>query len=79
MCGRLLTGTKGEDHAPEVDHIRDHKGDLALFLDLDNLQSLCAWPCHTKHKQAEERRGYGSAIGEDGWPTDPRHPANQPR
>jgi len=25
----------------------------------------------------EERRGYRSDIGINGWPTDPRHPANR--
>jgi len=30
-----------------VDHIRDHKGDWALFTDRDNLQSLCH-RCHSR-------------------------------
>ena len=31
-------------------------------------------PCHRSVKQKEEKRGYRSDIGIDGWPTDPRHP-----
>jgi len=41
-------------------------------------QSLCA-PCHDITKRTLEIRGYSDALGEDGWPTDPRHPANQVR
>jgi 5-methylcytosine-specific restriction protein A len=62
--------------ATVVDHIVPHKGDAVLFWDRHNLQSLCK-PCHDKDKQAEERNGFTSAIGADGWPTDPRHPANR--
>ena len=32
--------------ATDVDHIRDHKGDWALFIDRTNLQSLCH-ACHS--------------------------------
>lgn len=38
-------------------------------------ESLCA-PCHDSDAQSEEAKGYSSAIDADGWPTDPRHPAN---
>lgn len=31
--------------ATVVDHIQDHKGDKSLFLDVNNLQSLCV-RCH---------------------------------
>lgn len=31
----------------DVDHIIDHKGNLDLFYDADNLQTLCK-PCHAK-------------------------------
>jgi 5-methylcytosine-specific restriction endonuclease McrA len=58
-----------------VDHIVPHKGDLKLFWDPNNWQSLCK-PCHDGAKQQEERLGYSTEVGTDGWPTDPRHPAN---
>jgi len=64
--------------ATVVDHIKEHKGDPRLFFDYDNTQSLCA-PHHDSEKQSEEARGYSTAIGEDGWPEDPRHPANAER
>jgi len=35
-----------------VDHIQDHKGDRALFADLDNLESLCH-SCHSRKTAAE--------------------------
>lgn len=59
-----------------VDHIIPHKMDNALRLDPGNLQSLCK-PCHDGEKQQSERNGYSFDIGLDGWPLDPKHPANQ--
>lgn len=38
--------------ATDVDHIRDHKGDMALFADAENLESLCH-SCHSR-KTARE-------------------------
>lgn len=64
--------------ANTVDHIKPHKGDLALFFSWSNWQSLCA-ACHSRHKQSEEHKGFSTAIGLDGWPTDPRHAANRTR
>ena len=61
--------------ATVVDHIEPHRGDRRKFWDPANWQSLCA-PCHDGAKQAEERRGYSKEIGANGWPVDPRHPAN---
>jgi 5-methylcytosine-specific restriction protein A len=59
--------------ATVVDHKTPHKGDLELFLDPNNHQSLCddpRWRCHSSDKQREE---HGNAprphIGIDGWPT----------
>ncbi|MDC8756249.1 HNH endonuclease [Janthinobacterium fluminis] len=44
--------------ATVVDHIVAHQGDMALFWDRSNWQSLCA-PCHSSTKQREEARGGG--------------------
>lgn len=47
------------------DHIREHRGDPALFWDETNVQTLCK-PCHDSLKQAEEasrRVGPGRLIG----------------
>ena len=44
--------------ATDVDHIRDHKGDWALFIDRENLQSLChsCHACKTMREQWQNRR-----------------------
>src|SRR5690606_13204479 len=41
--------------AREVDHIVPHRGDIKLFLDAANLQSLCK-PCHSSKTSKEKRR-----------------------
>jgi 5-methylcytosine-specific restriction endonuclease McrA len=51
MCGRL----EGDTSKLVADHRRPHRGDEALFWDADNLWTLCASPCHAKHKQREEQ------------------------
>ncbi|MBL4917456.1 HNH endonuclease [Szabonella alba] len=40
--------------AEHVDHIKRHRGDAALVLNWNNLQSLCAH-CHNCVKQRQER------------------------
>lgn len=40
--------------ASVVDHIVAHRGDMTLFWDRSNWQSLCA-SCHSSVKQAEEQ------------------------
>lgn len=54
--------------ATVVDHIKPHKGDLRLFWDTSNWQSLCKRH-HDSDKQMLERHGHVKAvIGLDGWP-----------
>ena len=72
MCERQDKVTSAE----VVDHIKPHKGDESLFFDFDNTQSLCA-SHHNSAKQSEERLGYSTEIGLDGYPVDPRHPRNR--
>ncbi len=50
--GRVTSGTV-------VDHITAHQGDMTLFWDRTNWQTLCK-PCHDSVKQAEEAAGLGS-------------------
>jgi 5-methylcytosine-specific restriction enzyme A len=57
------------------DHVTSHKGNFNLFR-LSPLQSLCA-RCHSSGKRIEDLRGYREDIDGDGWPSDPRHPANK--
>ncbi len=61
--------------ATVCDHIERHNGNPEKFWN-GPFQSLC----HTHHvatKQADEHRGFSSASGLDGWPIDPKHPANR--
>lgn len=48
QCARVGRVTAAE----EVDHITPHRGDLTLFWNVDNLQSLCA-SCHSAKTYAE--------------------------
>jgi 5-methylcytosine-specific restriction protein A len=62
--------------ASVVDHITPHKKNLVLFSTYSNTQSLCT-NCHNSAKQYIEKRGYSKEVGSDGWPIDPKHPANK--
>jgi 5-methylcytosine-specific restriction enzyme A len=63
--------------ATVVDHRIPHRGNLELFWDRDNLQSVCEI-CHNASKAQQERYGYSTAVGLDGYPIDEFHPWNQP-
>jgi 5-methylcytosine-specific restriction endonuclease McrA len=58
-----------------ADHIIPHHGDPNSFI-RGELQSLCD-RCHSGIKQRVEKRGYDTAVGFDGYPLDPNHPANR--
>lgn len=77
-CGALCIGRKRGKRSPACDHITAHRGNTSLFFDPSNLQTLCN-QCHSTGKQIEERRGYSIETDGDGWPVDPRHPANTPQ
>ena len=59
--------------AEVVHHVVRHNGDPKLFF-RGPFESLCK-ECHDSAAQSEERRGYSTEIGADGWPVDARHPA----
>jgi 5-methylcytosine-specific restriction endonuclease McrA len=61
--------------ATVVDHITPHRGNTDLFWDPENWQSLCD-NCHSGHKQRDEAQGFSSAFDAQGYPIDPKHPAN---
>lgn len=77
LCAYCLKAGRPKP-ATLVDHIVPHKGDMALFWDTSNWQSLCA-PCHNSLKQAEEHGNEKLTPGSDakGLPLDARHPWNQ--
>jgi len=72
-CGVALKRGRTSPRSAVVHHIKAHKGDLDLFYDINNLQSVC-WSCHSGDIQQIETKGFDTAIGEDGWPIDPSHP-----
>lgn len=59
--------------ATVVDHCAPHKGDVALFYDRSNWQSLCK-PCHDGAKQREEIAAARDALeptcDAEGYPLD---------
>lgn len=55
--------------ADVVDHIIPHKGDVTLFFDPNNLQSLCK-TCHDRDKKLIEQGKTILHFGKDGWPID---------
>lgn len=68
-CLQLDTITSAE----VVDHIIPHRGDVKLFWDVSNWQSLCK-QCHDSAKQVMEKKGYAPGCKQDGMPVDPKHP-----
>lgn len=62
--------------AAVVDHVDPHRGDETKFW-LGPFQSLCK-ACHDGAKKRIEIVGFDKAVGPDGWPLDPHHPANRP-
>ena len=56
--------------ATVVDHKQAHRGDLTLFLDPENLMSICA-PHHNSASQRRDKTGEPiRVIGRDGWPVE---------
>lgn len=68
MCaalGRVVSATV-------ADHVEAHRGDAERFWS-GELQSLCG-PCHSRHKQRQERGGGVLGCDAQGLPLDPAHP-----
>lgn len=62
--------------AQVVDHITPHKGNLRLFWDWKNLQSMTK-SCHDAAKQTYERSGYWPGCDASGNPIDKDHHWNE--
>jgi 5-methylcytosine-specific restriction enzyme A len=58
--------------ATVVDHIIPHRGDMELFWDSDNWQSLCK-PHHDSTKRRIEHSGSEIGCDVSGMPVDPGH------
>ena len=74
-CKITLTNGRSDPRSAVVHHIKPHKGDLTLFNDPANLESVC-WRCHSGAIQSEEVLGYAVNVGIDGWFDDNQHPSN---
>ena len=55
-----------------VDHITPHRGDMVLFWQSSNWQSLCK-ACHDGAKQRAEKSGTVAGCNLSGLPLDPNH------
>src|SRR5262245_21484668 len=75
LC-RTCLAEKRVSPATVVDHVIPLALRPDLFLEPSNLQSLCKRH-HDSHKQQQEKNGFHEHVDRDGYPTDPRHPANR--
>lgn len=75
ICGAILRPGRKHPRSAVVDHKTPHNGDEKRAFDETNLWSLCKYH-HDSAKQSEERLGYSTQVGEDGWPLDAGHYAN---
>ncbi|PKI19397.1 HNH endonuclease [Pseudomonas monteilii] len=76
LCVRCLQSGLSKP-ANVVDHIQPHRGDMTLFWDRTNWQSLCT-NCHSSYKQRLEKSGRELGCDVSGRPLDPRHHWNRP-
>lgn len=65
--------------ATVVDHITPHKGNLDLFFDDNNLQSLCKLHHDSSKQKAEIRKINQIGCDINGLPIDEEHPFNKGR
>ncbi|MEM9014072.1 MAG: AAA family ATPase [Pseudomonadota bacterium] len=81
--GVINDGSKRMTGAPQdnpkrcflvADHVTPHRGDWDQFI-AGELQTLCP-DHHDIVKRGEEQAGYSKVVGLDGFPVDPKHPAN---
>jgi hypothetical protein len=71
---RMCAAAGVKTRAVVLDHIEPHRGDPRRFWG-GPFQSLCKRH-HDSEKQHAEKLGYGTELGPDGLPLDPRHPFN---
>ncbi|HEX5935972.1 MAG TPA: HNH endonuclease signature motif containing protein [Pseudorhizobium sp.] len=68
LC-RFCLEVEDVTEADTVDHVEPHRGQLDLFYDPDNLQSLCR-SCHDGRKRRIERGKADIRFDAAGWPVD---------
>ena len=74
-CDRPLREGRSHPDSAVVDHKESAQGAPEKAWDPDNLWAICK-AHHDSLKRDQERRGWHDGVGEDGWATDPKHPAN---
>jgi 5-methylcytosine-specific restriction enzyme A len=67
--GEVLAGKHPAPNSPVANHIKPHRGDLALFFNLDNLECI-AKAVHDSLVQREEKLGKRIGCDAEGWPLD---------
>jgi 5-methylcytosine-specific restriction protein A len=72
LCVRCQRVDKRAVAATVVDHIMPHRGDMVLFWNKANWQSLCS-NCHNGYKQRLEKTGREVGCDLAGRPVDPNH------
>lgn len=72
----VIEGNRHHPRAAVVNHKKPHKGDLVLFFDINNVETVCKTD-HDALIQREEARGYTIGSDIDGRPVDPKHPWNR--
>jgi|OM-RGC.v1.028695540 HNH endonuclease. len=75
-CHCFVVDGRSRPNSAVANHIKPHKGDLKLFWDINNIETVCK-ECHDTRIQSREKRGFDTEIGANGWPTDPAHPVNR--
>lgn len=76
FCVRCLAHGRKGIPSTVVNHIKPHKGDMKLFWDRSNWESVCA-VCHNSAIQKFERTGIQVGCDMSGQPTDPQHHWNR--
>lgn len=65
QTGVLLHGGAHAPNSPVCDHIREHKGDLDLFWDINNLQCVSKqWHDSVKQREDNEMRAFNQRLSE---------------
>jgi 5-methylcytosine-specific restriction protein A len=77
LCEHCLLAGKTVP-AEQVDHKIPPRGDFTLQRAWTNLVSVCA-SYHSHKTRIGKPRPYSNEVGLDGYPIDPRHPANLTR
>lgn len=74
--GQACIGRGNAPDAPVANHKTPHRGDRALFFDLENLETVTK-AVHDSLVQGDEKKGATRGSDISGRPIDPSHPWNR--